>query len=185
MSPDGVVTASLRLRAGEKALMESPVKWTGKCILEINSGSNLAKIQMGDIIPFAYRSSPENPLQTVAVWGPLYFHVPARTKSFDIWIQSDATREGAHAIVRDPAGRIVREEDGDFDARTRIHVDTGQGQDGSEWSVEITKPKGKGLVLDDVSLELGINLPPFLSPNGSSFLPPAGKREGNRYQHNS
>ncbi|MDD4869690.1 MAG: hypothetical protein PHR77_03955 [Kiritimatiellae bacterium] len=163
MRPDGVVVTSVSVQSGEKSRMESPVNWAGKCVLEINSGSNLAKIQITDVVPFVYRSAPDNPMRTVAAWGPLHFYVPTKTKTFDIWVQADVTGEGAHVVIRNPAGKIVCEEDGDFDARTRLRVEVGPEHDGAAWSIEITKPRGRGLGLDDMSVELGMNLPPFLS----------------------
>ncbi len=61
---------------------------------------------------------------------------------------------------------MVREEDGDFDERTKVQIllPKGKSLDGQAWSLEISRPTNPGLHLDDVSVELGRHLPPFLAP---------------------
>ncbi len=162
--PDGFVAASASVRPGEKAVLAAPMDRDGLCTLETSSGWNLAEVELPAGVPHAYRSGLDAPLKTVREWGPLHFHVPAGTRYFNIFVHARTTREGLHLTVRGPRGEVVREEDGDFDSRTKVQVRVPNGRDGAAWSVAVSRAKTKGLYLDDVHLELGRHLPPFLAP---------------------
>ena len=162
--PDGFVAAAGRIRPGEKGDIAFKTDWGGRCVLEANSGWNLSQLQFPADIPHAYVSRLSNPLKTVRAWGPLHFYVPKDTRYFNIWIHASVRGEGLHYTLRDPLGKVVREEDGDFDARAKVQVRVPKGQDAAAWSIAITKPTAKGMALDDVHVELGRHLPPFLAP---------------------
>ena len=162
--PDGFVAAAIRVPPEEQATLVAKADWDGICAIEANSGWNLARMSILQDTPYAYRSGLDRPMQTVRAWGPLYFHVPKGTKYFNIWIRASVTREGLHLTIRDPSGEVVRDEEGDFDARTKIQILVPKGQDAAAWSIEVSRPKQTGLYLDDVTVELGRHLPPFLAP---------------------
>ena len=161
--PNGFVAASAHVRPKEETTLEAMADWDEACAVEMNSGWNLARIRFPEETPHAYRSSLNGPLQTVRAWGPLHFHVPKGTPYFNIWVRASVTREGLHLTIRNAAGEVVRDEEGDFDARTKIQILIPKGQDAAAWSIEVSKPKQPGLYLDDVSVELGRHLPPFLA----------------------
>jgi hypothetical protein len=162
--PDGFVASSARVRPGESAELAVEADWDGLCAVEINPGSSLVYVRFASETPHAYRSSIDAPLTTVGAWGPLCFFVPKETAYFNIWIRASVTREGLHYTVRSPLGEVVRDEEGDFDARTKVQIAVPKGQDGAAWSIELSRPTQRGLYLDDVRLELGRHLPPFLTP---------------------
>ncbi len=162
--PDGYVAARGRVEEGKQVGLAARVEWDGVSVLEASSGWNAARVELGDV-PHAYRSGVERPLRTVRAWGgPLCFWVPEGTACFNIWIHASVKGEGLHYAIRDPHGEVIREEDGDFDARTKIQFRVPKGLDAAAWSIELTKPTTKGLYLDDVYVELGRHLPPFLAP---------------------
>jgi len=162
--PDGFVAAATRVAAGQQGAVEAKADWDGTCVLETNSGWNLAQVAFAPDVPHAYRSSLDRPLRTVRAWGPLHFFVPEGTRYFNLWIQADVKGEGLRYTLRDPKGEVVRDEEGDFDKRTKVQIRVPKGLDAAAWSIELSRPKAKGLYLDDVWLELGRHLPPFLAP---------------------
>lgn len=164
VKPDGFVAASARVRPGDSGHIGFASTWEGVCALEVSSGWNLARIGVPTAIPHAYRSGVGKPLKTVKDWGPLYFHVPQGTRYFNIWVQASVTGEGLHLAVADPAGGVVHEEDGDVDKRTKIQLRVKPEQADGPWSIRLSSPRAPGMVLDDVHLELGRHLPPFLTP---------------------
>ena len=162
--PDGFVAASARVQPGEETTFAANADWDGICAIEIRAGWHLAQVRLKEKTPHAYRSCVHGPMKTVRAWGPLYFHVPKATRYFNIWLHASVTREGLHYTIKNPDGEAVRDEEGDFDARTKIQIQVPHGQDAAAWSIEISKPKQQGLYLDDVYVELGRHLPPFLAP---------------------
>ena len=164
VDPDGFVMASTTVPPGKTGTLAAKVRWEGACAIEARSGWNLAQLCFAKETRYAYRSGLSAPLQTVRAWGPLYFHVPAGTKYFNIFLHASVTREGLHCTIKGPQGSVVREEDGDFDARTKVQILVPKGQDGKAWSIAISRPRQRGLGLDDVAVELGRHLPPFLAP---------------------
>ncbi|MBM3474988.1 MAG: hypothetical protein FJX75_17135 [Armatimonadetes bacterium] len=163
LRPDGYVAATVGAVRETGSLLTAPVDWDGRCAIEVVSGWNVGRLAMPADMPHAYRAQVDAPLKTVGPWGPLYFSVPPETKAFDVFLQSDVTGEGLHATVRSPQGEVASEQDGDFDQRTKVTVQVADGQAGA-WSVEVSRPQGAGLGLDDVYFELGPQVPPFLAP---------------------
>jgi hypothetical protein len=163
LRPDGYVAAAMTAVRDTSGVLKAPVEWDGRCAIEVVSGWNLARLVMPADLPHAYRAQVDAPLKTIGPWGPLCFEVLPEAKAFDVFLQADVTGEGLHAVIRDPQGVVAWEQDGDFDQRTKVPVEVKDGQAGT-WSVEVSKPQGAGLVLDDVYLELGPQVPPFLAP---------------------
>jgi hypothetical protein len=161
LGPDGYVAAALNVAREGSGVLSARVDWDGRSAIEVASGWNVGRLAMPADLPHAYRAQVDAPMKTVGAWGPLYFEVPAGTKAFDLFLQADVTGEGLHGTIRDPQGAVAWEEDGDFDARTKVSLQVAEGQAGA-WSIEVSRPQG--LALDDVYVELGPQLPPFLSP---------------------
>ncbi len=164
LRPDGIVAASQHVRPAESVRLSAAVDWDGLCALESLSGSTLVRVHVPEETPHAYWCGVGHPLITVGAWGPLYFHVPAGTREFTLALRADVTREGLVYTVRDPHGKMVAQDEGDFDERTEIAIAVPENKDDGTWSLEISKPGRKGLYLDDVSVELGSQVPPFLAP---------------------
>ena len=164
VKPDGFVASSVHVRAGESGRIACTPTWEGMCALEVSSGWNLARIGVPATVPHAYRSGVGKPLKTVGGWGPLYFHVPRDTRTFNVWVQASVTGEGLHLAIADPSGTVVHEEDGDADKRTKIQLRVKPEHTNASWSIRLSRPQAAGMALDDVHLELGRHLPPFLTP---------------------
>ena len=163
VAPDGLVAADVRAMPNESASVAAKVLWDGRSAIEVNSGRNLAGLVFAADVPHAYRSVLGSPLRTVRAWGPLYFYVPKGTTYFNIWVQADVPGEGARVTIRTPDGKTVYDENGDFDARTKVQLHVPKGLDAAAWSIQISKPATRGIYLDDVAVELGRHLPPFLA----------------------
>ena len=185
LEPGGETVARLSLSPGATGELSARVAWEGMTALEVNSGWNLASVNMEPPMPYAFRCGVEKPLKTVGAWGPLHFFVPQGTSYFNIWIHASVRGEGLRFELFGPDGASVRTEEGDFDMRTKVQCKVPRGADGASWSMSIAKPETEGLVLDDVYVELGRHLPPFLAPmadwaarfaTGWSYDPEAVKR---------
>lgn len=161
IGPDSneIVSGGVSLGAG-KAVAATP-KQTGLFALELESGQNLCTVDSGET-PSACIASEIHPLQIVGEIERLHFHVPKGCKRFSLFVTADVTGEAARIIVFSPDGKVVKDEEGDYDKRTAIKVDVPAGADDKAWSLSVAKPKGPGLVLDDVTLSLDPSLPPFL-----------------------
>ncbi|MBT4823041.1 MAG: hypothetical protein HON70_45465, partial [Lentisphaerae bacterium] len=164
LTPDGRATLKLSVAPGQQGRISTTSTWDGLCALELNSGWNLARVESANKVPRAYRSRVRAPLETVGEWGPLYFHVPKGTTYFNVWVRASVKGEGLHIALRDPQGKTVREEDGDFDKRTKLQTKLDAASDGATWSITVSRPTSPNMYVDDVSLELGRHLPPFLAP---------------------
>jgi len=168
VGPDGFVEARGMAEPGADATVAADVSWQGRCAIETNSGWNLNSVRFEGEVSHAYISRRNAPLRTVRAWGPLYFYVPKGTPYFNVFVHASVRGEGLHFALRNPSGKVVRDEDGDFDTKTKIQIVPSKyrdlWQDAAAWSIEISKPVGKGMNLDDVYVELGRHLPPFLSP---------------------
>ena len=187
--PDGYVAAEKRFARDESGVVSVAADWDGRCALEASCGWNLATLTLPEALPHAYLCRSDGALRTIGPWGPLHFWVPPDAKAFEVFIQADVTGEGLHATIRNPQGQVAWEEDGDFDARTKVPVTVPDGQAGAAWSIEIAKPTGPGLGLDDVWVELGPMLPPFLTPKpewaelfAKGWAPETGKPISTRLQ---
>lgn len=164
LSPDGYTAASARVLPTELAQVATKAEWNGVCALESLSGSTLVRVEIPDGVPHAYWSQAGHPITTVGAWGPFFFHVPSGTSKFTISFCASVAREGLAYTVKDSKGNVAAAGEGDFDQRTEVAIAVPNGQDGATWSLEISRPRSKGIYLDDVSVELGPQLPPFLAP---------------------
>ena len=164
VGPDGIVVSAKRVEPGKSVALRQQVAWDGLCALEMNSGWNLSSLRVHDDVPYAFVSRLGVPFRTVRAWGPLHFYVPEGARYFNVWITASVTREGLHYTIWDPDRQVVRDDDGDFDKRTKVQIMVPERHRGAAWSMAISKPTTKGMNLDDVYVELGRHLPPFLSP---------------------
>ncbi|MFQ5809893.1 MAG: hypothetical protein ACE5JM_09770 [Armatimonadota bacterium] len=146
----------------ELATIELQPKRTGLHVLVLSSGWNVATIELGEL-PHAIVVKPDAPLQTVRRVERLYFYVPKGLREFSLLVSASVTREGLRFQVLDPEGRVVIDEDGDFDAERKLAATVPAGADGRAWSLAILEPQTPGMGLDDVMLRLDEKLPPYLA----------------------
>ncbi|MGD8239245.1 MAG: hypothetical protein PVH68_11870 [Armatimonadota bacterium] len=146
----------------ESATIALQPKRTGLHVLVLSSGWNVATIDLGEL-PHAIVVKPDVPLQTVRRVERLYFYVPKGMRAFDLLVSASVTSEGLRFQVFDPGGKVVIDEDGDFDAERKLAVTVPAGADGRAWSLAILEPRTPGMGLDDVMLRLDEKLPPYLA----------------------
>lgn len=146
---------------GSSRDLDYPVATTGLHVLSLSSGQCLATARTADR-PFALLASQRVPLWICGSCARQYFLVPAGFTSFDLYLQAEVTGEGARLRVWQPDGSVAVDRSEDFDASTRIRVPVPKGQDGQPWAFTLDKPEDGKLVLDDVQLYLGRELPPYL-----------------------
>lgn len=162
LAPAGRTLVDGRIGLGQ----QQPVTWKPQSndllALELAAGQNGCTVDAGST-PSAYVASELHPLHVVGVNGPFYFYVPRGCRRFAMLISAGAPREGARLVVRTPDGRAIKEEEGDFDTRTRIAIDVPKAAAGAVWSLSLEKPKGAGLVADDVLIALDANVAPYLA----------------------
>jgi len=161
---DGRVAASAQAAAGESlrlALSAGPAR---RLALELNSGWNAAAMLDPAELPWALAARDGQPLQTVREWGPLFFFVPAGTTTVTLWVEAEVTGEAAHVRVTAPDGSVVLDREEDFDQRTKLEMPVAAGQAGAPWSVALVRCGRPGWETDDVTLELGPQVPGLLSP---------------------
>jgi len=133
---------------------------SGLHLLVLDSGWNLATVRVN--VPFALVAHQRCPLQFVRRPPRLYFYVPSGRRTFSLFVGSSVTGEGLRLVVYAPNGQVVCTEDGDFDKTTKLPLTVPPGAEGKVWSLAVLPPQTAGLVLDDVLLYLGENLPPYL-----------------------
>jgi hypothetical protein len=80
-----------------------------------------------------------------------------------VLLVAGAPREAAHLVVRTPDGQVVKDEEGDYDELVRIRIDVPQDAAGKVWTLDLEKPKTKGLHADDVTISLDANVAPYLA----------------------
>ena len=178
---NGMVTRRAGAPPGGSVRIDLPRDASGRLALVVNSGWNLAMLHPPTGLAWALRADARGPLRTVREWGPLYFHVPSGTKRFRIWVQASVTREAAHVIVTRPDGKTAVDREDDFDRRTRLDIEVSPGQGGKPWSIVLVRCGTKGFVTDDVTVELGKDLPGFLAPVSDwAALFAAGERRRGR-----
>jgi hypothetical protein len=130
--------------------------------LELCAGQNGCTADAG-ATPLAYIASDFHPLHVVGVNGPFYFYVPKGCRRFAILLAATAPREGVRLVVRTGNGEVVKEEEGDYDDRTRIPITVAKEAAGQVWSLSLERPKSKDLHADDVVISLDSNVAPYLA----------------------
>lgn len=130
-------------------------------VLEIEPGFNAASVAAG-AAPLAYIASDTIPLRCVGPSPRLYFYVPAGCPRFTLSVMAEVAREAARLVVYGPDGQVVKEDEGDYDARTTLKIDVARAARAQVWSLSIERPKERKLHLDKVALSLGSTVPPYL-----------------------
>jgi hypothetical protein len=106
--------------------------------------------------------------------GPLWFYVPPKTAAFIITVSSPSPGETVTMTVRDPALREAARGSTVDRPKIELHVAVPPGADGKAWSLVPTKaPKG---ILEDYTIGLGDNLPPYWSLAADRLLVPSRSR---------
>ena len=137
------------------------VRTTGLHVVHVSSGWNLCEAEVLDR-PWALVAWGEVPVSICGSCARQHFFVPERCERFAIALMADVTGEGALLKVRDAAGNVIAEGEGDFDREERVEVEVPEGADGAAWSLSLEDPAQEELALDDVTFYLGRSLPPFL-----------------------
>lgn len=171
----GRVLARGRLGLGEKGLVKTAATDARLLALELTAGWNACFVDAGST-RCAWLASELHPLHVVGVNGPFYFYVPRGCRRFSVSLVAGAPREGARLVLRAADGQVVKEEEGDFDSPTRIRIEVPKTSDGQAWTLDLEKPKAKGLHADDVVLWLDPSVAPYLAKRGD-WAVEFGRRE--------
>lgn len=103
--------------------------------------------------------------------GRLWFYVPPKTKTFTVTLASPAPGETAKLVVFDPSGREAASGHTGDAPKVDLKIEVSPGQDGKAWSVTpLRAPRG---ALEDYTISLSDNLPPYWSQAPDRLLMPA------------
>ncbi|NLF19729.1 MAG: hypothetical protein GX595_21060 [Lentisphaerae bacterium] len=162
--PDGRLAGSARAAVGETLRLILAPGAPRRLALELNSGWNVAALDLPPEVPWALVARPGQPLQTIREWGPLCFYVPPETATVTLWIRASVTNEAAHLRIAAQDGTVLLQREDDFDRRTQLRLEVPPGQADAVWSVSLLPCAAPRHHTDDVELELGPQVPGFLSP---------------------
>ena len=141
------------LKAGGSGLFRLRVK---------TAGGSACRLDFGDLRQVAI-ATEDRPLVFIGgTAGAMYLYVPKGTQAFGVGLRTPDHR--ARLTVTDPEGNVALEEDGDYTLGEEFRIDVPQGQDGSIWSLTITK-------CEDCTLHL-IGVPGYLSQKPNALLEP-------------
>ncbi|MCD6360777.1 MAG: hypothetical protein J7M38_07910 [Armatimonadetes bacterium] len=157
---DTVFKHSVPLNASEVITYTARV--SGLHVARMQTGWNLGTIEVIGR-PWALVAWQRVPVNICGHMRPQYFFVPQYMDRVRLALSASVTGEGALVRICDPDGKVVFEEEGDFDKERLIEIEAPESTRGKTWSVTLSRPKAQGLALDDVQLYLGRGLPPFLA----------------------
>ncbi len=137
------------------------VETAGLHAVAVRSGQPLCTARLVNR-PFALVAWEGAPLWICGACARQFFFVPQGCKRFDLFVTADVTGEGATLKVLSPDDAIAVDKTDDFDKLTRVEVAVPAGMDGRPWAFTLENPQQGKLVLDDVEIYLGKQLPPYL-----------------------
>jgi hypothetical protein len=134
-----------------------PRNWTGTVRA---SGHRLSLVASGGNFHF------------LSTTGRFYFWIPPGTHDFGINVSGEGIGESVKATLRDPAGKLVAEQDNIL----QVHQFVGSRQDaaaGEIWSIQLAKPSGG--TMEDYFVRL-LGVPSVLATSPESLLKPLSER---------
>ncbi len=146
----------------EAAVVRYVAQTSGLHVARVQMGWNTGTIEVLDR-PWALVAWTRVPVNICGSMRPQYFFVPEHLEKISLTLSASVTNEGALVQIHDPDGNLVYEEEGDFDAETRIDIEAPPATRGKAWSLTVAPPADAGLNLDDVKLYLGQGLPAYLA----------------------
>ncbi len=168
VAPSGAVTKLLDTRGpGETAYEFRPTE-TGAYTIQCAPRIGTATVNAAGQRVCLY--APRTPLHLLSTTGEYFFWVPAGTKEFAVKVAGDNAAERVKAVLRDPTGKPVAEEDNIVQARQFVAAPL-QSARGEIWSLRLDKPAAG--VHEDFFVQLQ-GIPPVLAHIKEALLKPAG-----------
>ncbi len=155
------VTLQRTVALGTERVLTYRVQTSGLHVARLSSGWNLCRAEVPGR-PWALVAWGQVPVSICGSVARQYFFVPQQCEEFSIALVADVTGEGALLKIYDATGKVVAQEEGDFDSERRVVVEVPKGADGAAWSLTLEDPEQEDLALDDVTFYLGRALPPYL-----------------------
>jgi len=156
-APDGQKAASGDVPLGTAAEVAGPAGAAGVWVLLVNTQLNAGLTTLlNDHAAYAVRIA-----KMIYAGGPLYFQVPAGVTSFTLKLRTSIPAETALFAVKDSSGAVVWSGATTKVAELTPEIAVPAGQAGRVWSVGWSAAEVG--VLEDVAIELGPELPPYLA----------------------
>lgn len=155
------------IEPGKTGELEIAVPSDGICNLVLSTVGNAGRVTLhNDHAVILGRE-----LALLGESGRLWFYVPSKTKTFTVTLTSPAPGETVKLTVFDPSGNEAAAGCTTETPKVDLKIKVPPGQDGKAWSVAPSKaPKG---TLEDYSIALSDNLPPYWSQAPDRLLVPA------------
>jgi len=164
--PDDKLLDKGSIPPDEKADLDIAARQEGVHLLEVRSGHNAAFVtSLNDHAVLAGRT-----IHLIGASSPLFFYVPKGTSKFTLTLWSPAPGETAKVRIFDPEGKEVAAGcTGKKDTYT-AGIAVPPAQSGRAWSAATEKAETG--VLEDYTLTVSDNLPPYWSHAGDRLLIP-------------
>ncbi len=144
-------------------------------VAEVDGVHQLVIDTRGNAVPTVLRNDHavvmNSRLTLIGPSSPVYFWVPAGTKSFTLRLNTSSPGETAVFRLLDPTGKVAFEGDTTATSDLKPTIKVGPGLDGKAWS--IVYEKAQTGVLEDVLIELGGGLPSIYALAPDRLLRPA------------
>ena len=155
------------IEPGKTANVEVSVPWSGIYNLVLSTVGNAGQVTLHN--DHAVVLGREVAL--ISESGRLWFYVPPKTKTFTVTLTSPAPGETVKLTVFDPSGRETAAGHTGDTPKVDLKIEVPPGQEGKPWSVAPSRaPKG---VLEDYTIALSDNLPPYWAQAPDRLLVPA------------
>lgn len=169
-SPSGETTKLPEAAAGRETAFEFTAKERGAYRIECDPRNWTATVRApGHRLSLVAAGANFHFLSTT---GRFYFWIPPGIHDFGINVSGEDIGESVKATLRDPAGKIVAEQDN----IAQVHQFVGSTQDaaaGEIWSIQLAKPSGG--TMEDYFVRL-LGVPPVLATSPESLLKPSSAR---------
>ncbi len=156
---------------GEAVDLAVPVADAGTCALFVQSNLNRALVTARN--DHAALLGPK--VAWVSEAAPVFFMVPEGLKAFTLTLSATWPGENVRLRVLDPEGNEAATAEVASRGPQSLSVEVPPGRAGKAWSVAFEKPS-QG-VLEDYTIELGPELPPFLAHRADRLVQ-SGPRAG-------
>ncbi|MEW6354861.1 MAG: hypothetical protein AB1696_00930 [Planctomycetota bacterium] len=161
IEPDSEVLGRGMAPLARKENFSYTLRKDGMHVIALRCRGNTYDIQTGQT-PAAHLASKARPLHICGGCRRLHFFVPKSVQEFSIYVHAGTPKEGARVTIHDADGKIVHQEEGDYDKATEIKVQVPSGANDRTWSVMFEDPVDEKSVLDDLLVHLSLNVKPFL-----------------------
>ncbi len=159
---DGQTYDDVCASLGARLAVNVPAAVGPFALIEARPGNNYCLARPDG--PYGFVATEAAPLNVVNGFERLYFYVPRGADGGTFFFHAFSVGEAARVLIHDPDGRLVYENEDDFNTPGAVSFQVREGQDGKVWSLSLAAPKNPAWKLDDCKLWMGGTLPGVLSP---------------------